>query len=267
MQFDLFPYKKPFHLILGLRILKPVNLRITVFDSITKRIYAQRRLKLTKSLDLLIKMPIVPDELTARIVAENEGKGREGFTLERIEVKPDTKCPLELTEKDGKFISFAIWFATELQRLEAGEKGTIYQSEGFSILYLNELKDGETELTTPARIDRSSGMIEISKKAIADYTVPMLIIMLLHEYGHKWKNPEYGKEVANELTADIIAVHIALNLGFDYTEVENCYRAVFAKKDTELNRKRMKAISEFIHLFRMNEPTRCKSKSYASRPQ
>ncbi len=265
MQFDLFPYKKPFHLILGLVIRRPVKLRITVFDSNTKRIYAQRRLKLSKSLDLLVKMPIVPDELTARIVSENEVPGREGFTLESIEVRPDTKCPLQLTDSDCKFIAFAKWFATELPRLEAGEKGTIYQSEGFSILYLNQLKEGETELTTPARIDRTSGMIEISKKAVADYTVPMLIIMLLHEYGHKWKNPEYGKEVANELTADIIAVHIALNLGFDYTEVENCYRAVFAKKDTELNRKRMKAISEFIHLFRANEPVRCKTRNHASR--
>lgn len=267
MKFDLFPYKKPFHLILGLRILRPIKLRLTVFDSNTKRIYAQRRLKLTKSLDLLVKMPIVPDELTAVLISENEVPGKEGFNLERIEVKPDTKCPLELTENDGKFIAFAKWFATELPRLEAGEKGTIYQSEGFSILYLDKLKDGQTELTTPARIDRGSGMIEVSKKAVADYTVPMLILMLLHEYGHKWKNPEYNKEIANELTADIIAVHIALNLGFDFTEVENCYRAVFAKKDTELNRKRMKAISEFIHLFRVNEPTRCKTQSHASRPK
>lgn len=264
MQFDLFPYKKPFHLILGLQIRRPVSLRLTVFDSNTKRVYAQRRLKLAKSLDLLVKMPIVPDELTAWIVSENEATGKESFILKRIEVKPDTKCPLELTESDCKFIAFAKWFATELPRLEAGEKGTIYQSEGFSILYMDMLKEGGTELTTPARIDRGSGMIEISKKAIADYTVPMLIIMLLHEYGHKWKNPEYGKEVANELTADIIAVHIALNLGFDYTEVENCYRAVFAKKDTELNRKRMKAIAEFIRLFRSNEPTRCKTKRHAS---
>ncbi len=267
MKFDLFPYKKPFHLILGLQILRPIKLRLTVFDSNTKRVYAQRRLKLSKSLDLLVKMPIVPDELTASLISEDEVPGREGFSLERIEVRPDTKCPLELTDRDVKFIAFAKWFAVELPRLEAGEKGTIYQSEGFSILYLDRLKDGETELTTPARIDRGSGMIEVSKKAVAEYTVPMLILMLLHEYGHKWKNPEYNKEVANELTADIIAVHIALNLGFDYTEVENCYRAVFAKKDTELNRKRMKAISEFIHLFRANEPTRCKTKCHASRPK
>ena len=265
MQFDLFPYGKPFHLILGLRILKPLSLRITVFDSNTKRVYAQRRLKLAKSLDLKMKMPIVPDELTARIVAENETPGQTAFALERIEVKPDTKCPLELTEDDRKFIAFIKWFATELPRLEAGEKGTIYQSEGFSILYLDQLKDGGTELTTPARIDRNSGMIEVSKKAIVDFTVPMLMIMLLHEYGHKYKNPEFGKAIANELTADIIAVHMALNLGFDFTEVENCYRAVFAKKDTELNRKRMKAISEFIQLFRANESCRCKPKSHASR--
>lgn len=264
MEFDLFPNKKPFHLVLGLRILRPVEIRITVYDPATMRIYAQRLLKLAKSLELLVKMPIVPDKLTARVVSKGEAPGRESFRLESIEVKPDTICPLELTENDCKFIAFAKYFATELPHLEAGVRGTIYQSEQFSILYLDELKDGETELTTPARIDRSSGMIEVSKKAIADYTVPMLIIMLLHEYGHKWKNPEYGKEVANELTADIIAVHIALNLGFDYTEVENCYRAVFAKKDTELNRKRMKAIIEFIRLFRDNEPARCKVRSHAS---
>src|SRR3990167_572618 len=94
MQFDLFPLKKPFHLILGFQILRPVSILLTVFDSSTKRIYAQRRLKLSKSLDLLVKMPIVPDELTARIVSENETQGRESFVLKRIEVKPDTKCQI-----------------------------------------------------------------------------------------------------------------------------------------------------------------------------
>jgi hypothetical protein len=267
MQFDLFPYRKPFNLLIGLSIQRPVTIRLTVFDSITKRVFAFRRLKLGKSLDFLVKMPIVPDQLTAQIVAENQQNSKEPFTIEQIKVMPDTKCPVELTEKDRQFISFAKWFAVELNNLEAGEKGTIYQSEGFSILYLDQIKEGETELTTPARVERMSGMIEVSKKAVKNYTVPMLMIMLLHEYGHKWKNPEFGKEVANELTADIIAVHIALNLGFDFTEVENCYRAVFAQKDTELNRRRMKAILEFIELFRSNEKERCNTRNHASRPK
>lgn len=264
MQFDLFPNGKPFNMLLGLRILRPVKISLTVFDSLTHRVYATRKLKITRSMGVLIKMPIVPDQLTAKIVCEQHTPGNEGFTIETIEVMPDTKCPLELSDKDRQFICFAKWFATELPYLEAGEKGTIYQSEGFSILYLDRIKEGETELTTPARIERLSGMIEVSKNAVKTYSVPMLMIMLLHEYGHKWKNPEYGKEVTNELTADIIAVHIALNLGFDSMEVENCYRAVFARKDTELNRKRMKAISEFIELFQANESSRCKTSRHAS---
>lgn len=265
MEFDLFPNKQPFHLLLALRVLRPVTISIQVFDSLTKRVYAQRRLKLTRSIKMLVKMPIVPDELTASITAEDQAITNQGFTLESIEVTPDIKCPVHLTDSDRNFIAFAKWFAVELPRLEAGVKGTIYQSNGFSILYLDHLKDGETELTTPARIDRSSGMIEVSKTAVAGYTVPMLMMMLFHEYSHKWKNPEFGKDVANELTADIIAVHIALNLGFDYTEVENCFRSVFAKRDNELNRKRMKAIKEFIEIFKASEPERCKCHHHESR--
>lgn len=265
--FDLFPLRKPFNLLLTIRVLRPVKIRLTVFDSLTKRVYAHRRLNIGKSAEVLVKMPIVPDELTAKIVNENDPTAGDQFIVEKIKVMPDTHCPLELTEGDKKFISFAKWFAVELSRLEAGEKGTIYQSDGFSVLYLDTIKDGDIELTTPARIERDSGLIEVSKKAIADYTVPMLMVMFLHEYAHKYKNPEYGKDVTNELTADIIACHIALNLGFDLMEVENCFRAVFAKKDTDLNRKRMKAISEFISLFKRNEKQRCNTGNHANRPK
>lgn len=250
---------------LSIRVfLQSVKLRITLFDSRTARIYADRKLRLSKSTKVLIKMPIVPEELTARIVDEFGNPANKNFRIDHIELMPDTKCPVELTKKDRDFIAFIKWFSVELARLEAGEKGTLYQSEGFSILYLDTIKEGTIELTTPARIERTTGIIEVSKKAIEGYTVPMLMVMFLHEYAHKYKNPEYGKEVENELTADIIAVHIALNLGFDYIEVENCYRAVFAKKDTKLNRKRMLAIGDFIELFKRSENKRCNTGNHAS---
>ncbi len=258
MLFDLHPKRQPFNMLLSIRVLQPVKLRLTVFDSTSSRIYADRRIRLAQNTKVLIKLPIVPDELTAKIVNENLPDGIEHFVVENIKVTADTKCPVELTDGDRKFISFVKWFATELKSLETGVKGTIYQSEGFSILYLDTITEGGIELTTPARIERATGMIEVSKKAIADYTVPMLMVMFLHEYAHKYKNPEYGKEVDNELTADIIAVHIALNLGFDYIEVENCFRTIFSRKDTELNRKRMEAITDFIRLFRRDEQKRCK---------
>lgn len=267
MQFDLFPYGKPFNLLLSIQTPCALKLRLTVFDPLTKRIFSDRRLRLDKSRTVLVKLPIVSEQLRVSLQNEHLQNGITPFKLEQIKVVADTKCPLELSDADKNFIRFAKWFSIEVDKLGAGEKGTLYQSEGFTILYLDTIKDGVLELTTPARIARESGVIEVSKKAIKDYTVPMLIVMLLHEYAHKFKNPEYGKKVENELTADLIACNIALNLGFDPLEVENCFRAVFSKKNTDLNRRRIKAIMDFITLFIKNEPKRCNTRNHANRPK
>lgn len=249
MKFDLYPYGKPFNLTLGIQVLRPVNLRITVFDKETKRIYIDRSVRLSNSKAVGLRLPIVPDELTVEIIDRNLPRNKSVFRLTDIRVTPDTKCPIDLTKKDKAFIRFAKWFATESSRLSAGQKGTLYQSEGFTILYVDTIIEGGIELTTPARIGRQSGIIEVSHKRTAEFTVPMLIVMLLHEYAHKFKNKDYGKKESNELTADIIACHIALNLGFDADEVENAFEAVFANKSTELNRRRMAAVREFIRIF------------------
>jgi hypothetical protein len=249
MFFDLHPKGKPFHLHLHFQVKVEASIQITVFDKQTGRVYAQRRVKLASPKILRIKLPITPDILTCHVEAvhpQDENK----FLLEEIKVSLDTKCPVDLDEKDIDFIRFAKWFAVNIEVLEAWQKGTIYQSEGFTILLLDKLLEGNIELTTPARIARDSGVIEISKSAIMTYTVPMLFVVLLHEYAHK--------EVANELTADIIACHIALNLGFDASEVEKCYRTIFSNKQTKLNQQRMKAIIEFIRIFNQSEVKRCK---------
>lgn len=250
MKFDLYPYGKPFNLTLGIQVLRPVNLRISIYDKETKRIYADRNIQVKSNSKWSFKLPIVPDELTVEIIDRNLPRKKSVFRITDIKVSPDTKCPIDLTKEDASFIRFAKWFATESSRLEAGQKGTLYQSEGFTILYVDTIVEAGIELTTPARIGRQSGIIEVSRKRTLDFTVPMLIVMLLHEYAHKFKNKEYGKKDSNELTADLIACHIALNLGFDSSEVENAFEAVFANKDTELNRKRMAAVREFIQIFK-----------------
>lgn len=258
MRFDLFPYSQPFNLKIGIQILRPVNLRLSIFDSETKRIYIDRNIRLSTSKTTHFRLPIVPDELTVEIIDRNLPRAKSAFVIREIKVSPDTKCPIELTEKDKAFIRFSKWFATESSRIQAGNKGTIYSSEGFTIVYVDMIEENGIEITTPARIARESGVIEVSKKRTVDFTVPMLIVMLLHEYAHKHKNKEYGKKESNELTADLIACHIALNLGFDPYEVLGAFKAVFAVKDTALNRKRMSAIKEFVGIFRRTENKRCK---------
>lgn len=260
MRFDLFPHSKPFNMKLGIHILRPVHLRFSIFDSETKRIYIDRKVRLFTSGMVAFKLPLVPDELTVEIVDQNLPRAKSAFRVDTVKINPDTKCPLDLTEEDKAFIRFAKWFATESSRLEIGAQGTLYQSEGFTIHLVDTIRESGIELTTPARISRSNGIIEVSQKRTLDFTVPMLLVMLLHEYAHKYKNKEYGKEESNELTADLIACHIALNLGFDPHEVAGAFEDVFAIADSNLNRKRMAAINEFIEIFNQSEPTRCNLK-------
>lgn len=257
MRFDIHPYGKPFNMLLSIRVLRAVNLRLSVFDAETGRIYLERPLRLNRNKRVLVKMPIVPDQLTCEIIDKNLPRQNSAFKLEHIKVIPDTKCPVELTQNDKSFIRFAKWFATESSRLQAGKVGTLYQSDGFAILYMDNIIDNGIELSTPARIAKESGVIQVSKKRTQDYTVPMLIVMLLHEYAHKFKNHEYGKKESNELAADLIACHITLNLGFDPMEVKQCFKDVFGTKNTQLNKKRMAAITEFIQHFKNNESIRC----------
>ena len=258
MKFALYPKGKPFNMVLDVVVERPVKLGITIFDPVSKRIYSERKVQLARSRKLLFKLPIVPDQLIAEVVDLSLNLGAKTFKVNEIKIKADTKCPVELTERDKKFIRFAKWFSVNSTELETGKQGTLYQSEGFTLLYLEKLVEKGVELTTPARIQRESGVIEISKNATKDYSVPMLVVMLLHEYSHKWKNKEYGRKVSNELTADLIAIHIALNLGFDPRDVVSCFKAVFAKKDTEQNRKRLSAIKDFIKIFKESESKRCK---------
>jgi len=259
MRFDLLPYSKPFHLFLDVHVLRPVNLRLSIFDSMTKRIYSERNLKLKSNRKLRFKLPICPDQLTVELVDKNLPRARSVFRIAEIKVQPDTKCPVRLTDEDRRFIKFAKWFAIESTRLDAGEKGTLYQSDGFTILFVDRIIEDGVELTTPARISRgAASVIQVSKVRTMDYTVPMLLVMLFHEYAHKFKNEQFGKKESNEVTADVIACHMALNLGFDSYEVEECFEEVFKRKKTDLNKRRISAIKEFISIFNNSEKTRCK---------
>ncbi len=245
-------------MLVGIRVLRPVALRLSVFDAQTKRLFLDRKVKMHRDGTIRLKVPIASDELIFEVVDRNLPRAKSAFRVDELKVLRDTKCPVELSQEDRTFIRFAKWFATECSRLQAGQKGTLYTSDGYSILFLDQIMDNGIVLSTPARIARSSGIIEVSKRLTTDYTVPMLIVMLLHEYAHKFKNREYGKKESNELSADLIACHITLNLGFDAFEVEQSFEAMFSHKKTDLNKRRMAAVKEFIQIFNKNENKRCK---------
>jgi len=260
MKFDLLAQNKPFNLLMKIRALQPVRLIISIFDPESGAQFIERKIMLRGNRKLRFKLPIVSEKIRVSITNKDLPLGDSHYIIDNIKIQRDTKCPLDLTKRDKRFIKLAKWFALELNSLHSGEKGTIYQSEEFTIILVDRIIEEGKEVSTPARIGQDSGIIQVSKTKVQDFTVPMLMVMLLHEYAHHFKNPEYGKEVSNELSADLIALNIALNLGFDSFEVKHCFKEVFQDKKTKLNKRRWNAIQEFISRFKQTEKKRCNTR-------
>lgn len=257
MRFDLLPYSHPFNLLMKIRALRPVRLIISIFNPENKAQFIHRKILLKGSKKLRFKLPFSSDKVRVEILSKDLPLGDAHYIIEGIKIQRDTKCPVELTDRDKRFIKFAKWFSMDLKGLDAGEKGTIYQSDEFTIMLLDKILEKGKEVSTPARIGKESGIIQVSISKVKLFSVPMLMVMLLHEYAHRYKNPEYGRATGNELSADLIAVNIALNIGFDAGEVLRCFRAVFKTKDTAQNRKRWKAVLKLVKWFRATENKRC----------
>lgn len=111
MRFDLLPYQKPFNLVLTIKALRPVKLIISIFNPISGAQFIYRKVSLMGLNRLLFKLPIVSDRLRVEIECKDLPLGDAHYVIERIEIKRDTKCPVELTERDKRFIKFAKWFA------------------------------------------------------------------------------------------------------------------------------------------------------------
>jgi hypothetical protein len=124
-----------------------------------------------------------------------------------------------------------------------------------TIDYYNTLKDHSTKkkLTTPARIGHNTGIIEVAKAKFDKYTVPMRMMILLHEYSHKYRNPKIGLEISNEIGADINALYIYLGLGFSKIDAICVYANVFLKAQTQGNIARMRKIMDYINKFEQED--------------
>ena len=125
----------------------------------------------------------------------------------------------------------------------------------YNIKYFDVIKDAMSGkvMNTPARIGHNSGIIEVAKYKFDSYTIPMRMIILLHEYSHKYKNPKIGLEISNEIGADINALYIYLGLGFSKIDAICVFANVFLKAQTKSNVERMRKIMDYIQRFENQE--------------
>lgn len=98
-------------------------------------------------------------------------------------------------------------------------------------------------MATPARIHEKTGIIEVSKRQMLRYTVPMRMAILLHEYSHVYRN----RNKRSETEADINALKIYLGLGYPVYEARQAFLKVFIGTPSDGNVERYHAIEDFIN--------------------
>lgn len=129
-----------------------------------------------------------------RIAAEKRIKGKAKNLLKDIE-KKEAKYKKECIKKSEEFLKFALEFSKRASTLSAGDKiPHIYRSKGcnFTIDYYLKIRDRKTGkiIPTSARINRVTGIIEVSKE-------------LFIKHNKKMRN----------------TILVSLSIGFDWSEI------------------------------------------------
>jgi hypothetical protein len=217
--------------------------------------YADREVVVDGSRRIRFSFPVSPKSLFIGVLNSDNPKDAD-FTVELMEgalinyniwVDSDTE----------KFIKLALHFIQVCGFEPASQNGRLFQTDDseFNIRFFDVIRDMPSGkvLNTPARIGHKTGIIETAKAKFDTYTIPMRMIILLHEFSHKYKNPKIGLEISNEVGADVNALYIYLGLGFSKIDAICVFANVFLKAQTKGNIDRMRKIMDYTQKFENQE--------------
>jgi hypothetical protein len=119
-------------------------------------------------------------------------------------------------------------------------------SGGYLIRYVPTISDvGSGEQLTPARINKFTKEIEVSKSKFLPMTVPMRFCILCHEFSHLYLN----EDMYDELEADLNGLVIYLGLGYPRIEAHETFLSTFYHAPSDENMARYDHIKNFIEKF------------------
>jgi hypothetical protein len=220
--------------------------------------YADREIIVKGERRIHFNFPVTPQSLFIGVL-NSENPEDKDFSVDLIEGDLIT-YNIWLDSETNDFLSLAVPFSQIAGFTPATEAGRVFQTSDkeFTIKYfdiIRDLKSGQT-MNTPARIGHKTGIIETAKIKFDKYTIPMRLVILLHEFSHKYKNPKMGLDIKNETGADINALYIYLGLGFSKIDAICVFANVFLKAQTKENIERMRKIMEYIQRFENQEFTK-----------
>lgn len=227
----------------------PIKVFIKVYDQEQPKIILTDRYKTIRGTETFyVRMPLTGK--TSIVEVTDEYENNMGTPSGNINVESIEKYALERQSLRGyalstfSFIDFAQRFSFNAPYLTQDK--TYRSNDGyFMIEYFNTITDGQRELTTPARISKSTGIIQVSKKLFDEYTVPMRVAILLHEYSHFNLN----SNINDEIEADLNGLTIYLSLGYPRIEGYQAFLEVFKDSPSRQNKNRYEVINNFIRDF------------------
>lgn len=259
MNVDIPSNNNSFQLSVSLETNSPIRMRLIAVDPYKPAsIYTDISGIVDGERTFNLKFPVSPKRL--ELVIYNVENGNlpigEDPTFKLVDLKVDKLKEYNVwwNQDTKNFYNFAVEFSENAGILSAGNKSPhIYRSDDgkFTIDYYNVIYDKATNkrLSTPARIGHISGIIEVSKAKFLNYTIPMRLVILLHEFSHKYLNPKIGREIDYETGADINALYIYLGKGWSPLEAHKSFLSVFRIANNDMNYKRYKIIRDFIDKY------------------
>lgn len=237
---------------------QPTRVRLVVADAdnTKHRVFTNRYKTVRGSETFYVRMPVSPSK--ALITVYDEGRGNVPQEQEpNLRVVDIERIPLhkKLDAVDVKnsqirsFIRFAESISYYLPTMKANQ---MYESPDKKF-FLN-LKDGfygknGKRISTPARVNTKTGVIEIDKECMLAMTVPMRMAILLHEFSHFYLNDN----IADETEADLNALLIYLGLGYPRIEAHQAFLETFNDSPSDGNANRYEIINQFIKDFDKNK--------------
>ena len=224
-------------------------IRVIAYDAMqTTTVFTDRVKNVNGNYTFYVRMPQCG--LKTEIIVYNDNVGIITDGLDKtFKILDQKKLPLEhdiisivdLTRDERSFVRFAQRFAYNASVMPTG----VYKSDDgkFTIQLLDEIVDENGDvIPTSFRISVDDGTIQASKSMIKHYTVPIVFLLLMHEYSHCYLN----NDVDNELEADLNALNIYLGLGYPYIDSIWALAITFEGNQTSQNEMRWEYCNKYI---------------------
>lgn len=213
--------------------------------------YADRLIFVEGKRTIFFSLPVTPKQLFIGC-ANADNIGDKDFSVDILQA-PLISFDIAIDSEAQSFLQFAINFAQTCGFVDPSPRGSMVVSKdgNFKIRYFPMIRDSASGqiVNTPARIGHKSGVIEVSKNKFDKYTIPMRVMILLHEFSHKYRNPKINLPISHESGADVNGLYLYLGVGFSKVDAICVFAKVFLKAQTDSNIARMRKIQDYIQRF------------------